>query len=155
MTFSIVKAPVFPEWKDAFYSINVAWLQEYFSVTPADEAQLSQPELIIENGGEILFVLASGKAVGTVALVVDQSGDVEIAKMGVLKNYRRTGLGRMLLKAAISESKALTSGIIYLETVESLVPAIRLYESFGFARAGAEHKHPLFGRTTFRMELQQ
>ena len=154
MPFSVVKAPNLPAWESAFYTINTEWLKAYFSVTPADEQQLRNVGKIIEDGGAVLFILDHSTPIGTVALIREPNGDVEIAKMGVLEDFRGKGVGRLLLEAAIREARSLSTGTIYLETVEVLQPAIRLYASMGFVRVGEEHRHPLFGRTTFRMELR-
>jgi RimJ/RimL family protein N-acetyltransferase len=56
--------------------------------------------------------------------------------MGLDKDFRRRGFGRILLEAAVQ--KAFASGIrrIELEVFASNESAIRLYESFGFMREG-------------------
>jgi ribosomal protein S18 acetylase RimI-like enzyme len=56
--------------------------------------------------------------------------------MGVLKPYRGLGIGRSLLSACLD--KARSSGLrrIDLEVRADNEPAIRLYESFGFAHEG-------------------
>lgn len=56
--------------------------------------------------------------------------------MGVKKPFRGKGLGRSLLHRFIDDSKARGACKISLDTDPSLVPAIRLYESEGFAREG-------------------
>ncbi|MFM2136440.1 MAG: hypothetical protein RL021_1840 [Bacteroidota bacterium] len=155
MAYRILFAPALPGWEEQFYSINREWLEEFFSVTPADESQLLNPQRILKAGGAILFVMDGDQPVGTAALIVEQDGSVELAKMGVLKSYRGRGAGSFLMAALIDEAKRITTGVIYLETVEVLTAAIALYERTGFVRAGAPHTHPQFGRTTFRMELQE
>jgi GNAT superfamily N-acetyltransferase len=154
MQATIIHAQNFWGWKELFYSINKEWLEDYFSITPADHDQLSNPQRILDAGGSILLLLVDGVPVGTVALVKESNGNVEIAKMGIYREWRGKGLGEKLLIAAIAEARKLTDGLIYLETVEVLQPAIRLYEKFGFVRTGQPHTHPKFGRTTFRMELK-
>jgi GNAT superfamily N-acetyltransferase len=153
MDFRIVKAPDLLGWEQYFRAINTAWLEELFTVTPADERQLNAAPAILENGGAVLFVLKDDVPVGTAALILEKNGDVELAKMGVQKAWRGKGAGRLLMDACLEEAGALAQGVIFLETLHILEPAVRLYESVGFVKAGEEHVHPLFGRTTFRMEL--
>lgn len=154
MQVTINRAKEFPDWKEQFFAINKEWLDDYFFVTPADKDQLSHPERILDAGGRILFLFVDQLPVGTVALVKDFDGNIEIAKMGIYKAWRGKGLGDQLLQTAIDEARNLTDGLIYLETVEVLTAAIRLYEKHGFIRTGDSHTHPKFGRTTFRMELK-
>lgn len=153
--YSVKEAPDLQDWEAYFYSINVEWLEEFFSVTPADEDQLRHPERILQQGGSIVFLLKQEVVIGTAALVMEEGGEVQLAKMGVLKRHRGSGAGKALLQAALHRAKEMTDGMIYLETVLDLEAAIHLYEKNGFVRKGGLHTHPLFGRTTFRMELSR
>lgn len=155
MDVLIKKAPEPDKWELSFKEINLEWLSAYFSVTPADLDQLENPHRIIDEGGTILFILVDGIAVGTLALVCKTDGSMELAKMGVLSGFRGKGLGRRLISEAIEIANASCAKGLYLDTVEVLKPAITLYESVGFIRVGEPVVHPLFGRTTFRMELQK
>lgn len=154
MGYRIVRAPGLVGWEDHFYSINREWLEEHFTVTPADEDQLRHPERIIAGGGAVLFILEDDRPVGTGALIREANGDMELAKMGVLRTSRGKGAGTLLIAALLEEAKSRTDGIIYLETLEVLAAAVALYKKSGFVRTGEPHAHPLFGRTTFRMELR-
>jgi len=155
MSYHIVKAPDLKGWKEAFYSISREWLEDYFTVTPADEMQLRNAPAILEHGGAVLFVMEGDQPVGTAALIVEKNGDVELAKMGVLRSHRGKGAGRFLMDACLQEAQTRCRGTLYLETLEVLQAALAMYESVGFVRVGEAHTHPLFGRTTFRMELRR
>jgi ribosomal protein S18 acetylase RimI-like enzyme len=97
--------------------------------------------------------IASVKAVGGVQVVAVESGEIigwcdivphafEGMKhsgrlgMGVRKEYRFKGVGRMLLEVAIPRAFAAGMDRVELEVFESNGPAIRLYESFGFQPEG-------------------
>ncbi len=142
-----------PEWGSAFRNLNVAWLSALFSVTSEDERQLGNPAAILEKGGMIFFALAQGRPIGTVAVIPDSPSSIEVAKMGVDARYRGLGAGRALLEAALRWSVKRNFKTIHLDTAEQLVEAIRLYDRAGFLRKGDPHVHPVFKRTTFRMEL--
>jgi GNAT superfamily N-acetyltransferase len=144
-----------PEFRDDFRRLNVRWLEEYFFVTSEDEAQLGQPEKILASGGMIFFALLNERAVGTVAAVPDDSGGLEIAKMGVAPELRGKGIGSLLLDRALRWAVAGNFTVIHLDTAGRLTAAIHLYERAGFSRVGPEHEHPVFRRTTFRMELSE
>ena len=118
---------------DAFDRLNREWLEQYFRVEPIDHEMLSDPEgTIIGGGGAILYALASGVAVGTVALKHHADGVYELTKMAVTADYQGKGLGRQLLCAAIDRFADLAGKLLYLESHSSLTQALALYESAGF-----------------------
>ncbi|MEL7004318.1 MAG: MarR family transcriptional regulator, partial [Bacteroidota bacterium] len=58
------------ELSPSFKELNLEWLQKYFTVEPVDVEVLDRPkEVIIDQGGEILFARWNGEVVGTCALV--------------------------------------------------------------------------------------
>lgn len=67
---------------------------------------------------------------------LDLSGEGEITRIAVLPEFRRMGLGRMLMEAMMTRAVELDLETMFLEVRESNVPAISLYESFGFATVG-------------------
>jgi ribosomal protein S18 acetylase RimI-like enzyme len=63
-------------------------------------------------------------------------GHVGRLGMGVIREWRRQGVGRRLLQACLREAQASGLEKIELEVYPENSPAVRLYESFGFAREG-------------------
>ena len=63
--------------------------------------------------------------------VLDEGSIVEVA---VHPDYRRRGIAKALITSAINSAEGLHT--VFLEVRESNVPAVRLYESFGFERIG-------------------
>ncbi|HPD54427.1 MAG: GNAT family N-acetyltransferase [Bacteroidota bacterium] len=142
-----------PEWRSDFRNLNVSWLAALFSVTAEDERQLGNPEAILEKGGMIFFAVLEDRPIGTVAVIPDSPSSIQVAKMGVDERCRGLGAGNALLDAALRWSVSRNFTTIHLDTADQLVEAIRLYERAGFRRKGDHHVHPVFKRTTFRMEL--
>ena len=70
-------------------------LSEWFELKEARE------QYIAESGGQI-FISAdnNGEHIGFLCLKETSKATVEIAVMGVLKNYHRQGIGRQLLETA-------------------------------------------------------
>ena len=58
--------------------------------------------------------------------------------MGVLGGYRRRGVGRQLLQAALDGGRAIGLRRLELEVFRSNAAAVLLYESFGFQHEGAK-----------------
>jgi ribosomal protein S18 acetylase RimI-like enzyme len=60
--------------------------------------------------------------------------------MGVLKEYRRRGIGTKLMDNAIDAAKDFGMEKIELEVYTSNIPAINLYEKRGFILEGIKKK---------------
>ncbi len=118
-----------------FERLNRAWIEKDFVTEPVDERQLTAPRAeIIEPGGAILIAERQGVAVGTVALMLKHSDDdeFELGKMSVVESERGNGIGAALMEAAIDEAKQRSASAITLFSNTKLVPAMRLYEKYGF-----------------------
>lgn len=122
-----------PAHKQAFHDLNIAWLEELFTVEPAHRQMLENPEgELIAGGGEVFFALKDGKVIGTVG-VRNAGNDVyELTKLAVDPSAQGFGLGRKLCHAVIAFYVRKGGKTLYLETHNSLKPALHLYEDLGF-----------------------
>lgn len=143
-----------PEHAAAFRALNLEWIETFFTVEPADRAILDDPETsIVARGGDVLFALADGEAVGTCALL--PAGEaVELAKMAVTPRWQGLGIGRRLGQAAIEWARAHGFRTVFLLTNPKLDSAVALYRSLGFVeveRPPAQHGH--YERASLAMQL--
>ena len=60
----------------------------------------------------------------------------EITRIAGLPEFRRLGLGRMIMEAMVSRAREKELATMFLEVRESNIPAISLYECFGFEKVG-------------------
>jgi GNAT superfamily N-acetyltransferase len=144
-----------PRWRGDFARLNREWLEEYFTLEPADEAVLEDPErTILQPGGAILFALRAGRPVGTVALIRHDAVTFELAKMAVTRALRGGGIGRRLAQAAIERARECGARRLVLQTSARLAAATHLYYALGFRRArpGLRIPNP-YHRPTFAMQL--
>ena len=118
----------------AFHDINAEWISTMFRMEDTDRKTLENPRAtIIDRGGAILFVEASGMGViGTCALQKTSATGFELTKMGVRKAARGLKAGEFLLKAVIEKAAALGADPLYLLTNSRCAAAIHLYEKLGF-----------------------
>lgn len=125
------------EWEDKyaeqFKRLSLEWLEKYVSVEPADLEIINNPHRsILDNGGMIFFALCDGLIVGTVAMIRQNDGSFELAKLAVTEGYKGLKIGNLLMEKSLefaSQGKAIT---VFLYTNRKLLPAINLYEKFGF-----------------------
>ena len=131
-----------------FWTLNEEWISRYFKLEDRDIATLSNPERILQDGGQIYFAWARGAAgaevVGCVALIpVTDDGVYELSKMAVSPSVRGRGIGRKILVYAIEQARnsqnwALPVRRLFLGSSKRLVDAVHLYESLGFEHISPE-----------------
>lgn len=140
------------EHANAFYTLNIAWLQQYFYVEPFDEEVLRNPETyIIKKGGYIFLAKTNNKIVGTVALM-PKDGTFELTKMAVASTYRGKKIGQYLMQYCINFAKtnAFENLILYSNTI--LENAIYIYQKYGFKEIEVEDNCP-YERCNIKMIL--
>lgn len=126
--------PYSDDLAEDFYRINAQWVQAMFTLEENDIQLLTRPrELIIERGGEILFVeTPDAGIVGTCALIRMEDGVYELTKMGVSEAARGRKAGEFLLAATLDRARAMGMETLYLLTNRKCAAAIHLYEKLGF-----------------------
>lgn len=140
---------------EAFRVLNEAWIEQHFGIEEKDRITLGDPEeKILAKGGHIFMAVDGETAVGCCALILLRPGVFEAAKMTVAESYRGRGLGRKLLMYTITQAKTLGATSLYLETNDSLLDAIHLYEALGFQHLPPERVKPsAYARANVFMEL--
>lgn len=77
-----------------------------------------------------------GRLAGLVVLNRDPAPGWELGYLGVAPEFRRTGVGRSLVRAAVREARAAGAIRVSLGVDERNTPAVRLYEGEGFRLVG-------------------
>jgi GNAT superfamily N-acetyltransferase len=146
------------ETKDAaaFRDLNEAWIAKYFVLEDPDRAALGNPGgYILQRGGHIFMACVEGHPVGTCALIVTGLGTFEVAKMAVDENYQGMGIGRKLLRHAVTEARRLGAKTLSLETNTKLESAVHLYETTGFRHLSPERvAASVYERANVFMEMK-
>lgn len=87
-----------------------------------------------------IIAKAEGEIVGF-AGVIDTIDQMEITNIVVKKDFRKNGIGNILINKLISISKENKKEKIILEVNENNIPAIKLYEKNGFKKCGLRKKY--------------
>lgn len=125
--------PFEPADRDAFATLNLAWLEGHGLLEPADLRQLRDPEgHVFARGGEIFMARLEGRTVGCCAAIPHGDHVVEVAKLAVDPSARGHGIGRKLVHAALRFGQARQCTTAMLTSSTRLTAALRLYETLGF-----------------------
>ena len=95
----------------------------------------------LENGKSKYFVAKQENEIvgfAGILLIIDQ---VNIMNIVVKKDKRNFGIGSLLLEEIIRYSKIHNATSITLEVNEKNIPAIKLYEKYGFKQVGIRKKY--------------
>ncbi len=93
--------------------------------------------------GRLLLAQVNGEAAGCVALRPLTESICEMKRLYVRPPFRQLGLGRRLVSRILSEAATIGYTVMRLDTLASMQPAIRLYESFGFRRCAPYYATPI------------
>ncbi|MSQ18005.1 MAG: GNAT family N-acetyltransferase [Betaproteobacteria bacterium] len=89
--------------------------------------------------------ISTGKAAGCVAIRPLEGAVCEMKRLYVKSQYRGMHLGHRLVEAAIEQAARLGYTRIVLDTLPGMVPAQRLYASFGFQEIEGYYANPVAG----------
>ncbi|RDA93407.1 hypothetical protein CP533_1991 [Ophiocordyceps camponoti-saundersi (nom. inval.)] len=76
-----------------------------------------------------------------------------IAMLAVASPFRGHGVATALVKRAIEAMVKCNADEVVLETEETNIPAMRLYERLGFSRSKKLHRYYLNGNSAYRLVL--
>ena len=85
--------------KDAFIfkSLNLEWLETYFSVEPIDELILNNPKSkILDPGGHIIMVELNSKVIGTFTFIKIEESVFNLVKWRLIQFTEVKGMETLL-----------------------------------------------------------
>jgi len=120
-----------------------------------EDELLALPGEYAEPRGTILVAEGpEGEAWGVVALrPLGDDGACEMKRMYVRPSARRQGLGRVLGEAILAEARTRGYRTMRLDTIDTMTPAITLYESLGFRSIAPYRFNPMPGALFFEAEI--
>jgi carbonic anhydrase len=103
--------------------------------------------------GALFLARLDGVPAGCIGLRAFSEGIGELKRLYVVPRFRMRGLARKLVSSAIGAAERIGYSALVLDTVASMIPAIALYESFGFGRTEPYYANPLQDVVYFRKSL--
>lgn len=114
------------EIREHFVALGVASDRAHY-----DEEIAHYEELYGPPRGRMLFAMVGGTVAGCTC-IRDWHGDAELRRVFVRPEFRRRGVARCLVTAAIAEARALGYPRMTLITMRQFAGAMALYPSLGF-----------------------
>lgn len=95
----------------------------------------------LENGNSKYLVAKIGDKIVGFAGIIPILNEADISNIVVHKDFRNKKIGSSLLQNLINLASSLNIEIINLEVRESNIPAIHLYENYGFEICGIRKRY--------------
>jgi ribosomal-protein-alanine acetyltransferase len=121
-----------------FHPSDAAGIGEIFLESP--EAAARTKEFGPSNAA-LVFVCHGNPHVSAFIEVRQVLDEAEVLNVAVRRNKRRRGLAGMLLQTAFDQLRQSGVTRVFLEVRESNLPAIQLYEKYGFTKIGHRSRY--------------
>ena len=151
--------------EQAFYDLNMAWLERYFpnQIEDEDRALLTDPHSNIVTMGGVVWVALSGTSaksvIGTIVflpqdkLATSGTNVGSMLKLSVAEHAQRKGIAQRLLSTVIDFAKNAGFSVLTLETASCLKSARQLYDKNAFIEMASPNKSH-YQRADVYMEKQ-
>jgi putative acetyltransferase len=103
--------------------------------------------------GRLLLVTSPSGPVGCAGIRKIADGVCELKRMYVRPEFRGRNLGRNLATRLIAEARSIGYRTMRLDTVGTMVEAIRLYRSLGFHTIDPYYRNPIPGAVYMELDL--
>jgi len=124
-------------------------LQNYDSEIENLEDKYGQPY------GRLYICCCDEKVCGSIALRKINDTDCELKRLYVKPEFRKNGIGSMLIDRIIDDAKSIGYKAIFLDTLPFLETAIAMYKKKGFVEIESYNGSPMDGLIYLRLELDR
>lgn len=135
-----------------FKRLNLEWLEKYNLAESHDLEVLEDPkEAILDHGGVIYMAIDGNHVVGSAALIKEEDGVYELAKMAVDPAWRGRGISKLLIEKCLEAARSWNAKKVTLYSNSQLLAALALYKKYGFYHISTENSP--YVTADVRMEL--
>lgn len=103
--------------------------------------------------GRLYLTYVGEKLAGCVALRPMENKDCEMKRLYVKPEFRGQGFGRILAEKIIKDAKEIGYKQMYLDTLDTMKSAVKLYKSLGFKDAPEYCYNPIDGAIFMYLDL--
>jgi putative acetyltransferase len=132
------------EYKSAatLFKEYAVWLNIDLSFQHFEEELTTLKEMYGPPHGAIILAKKENEHIGCVAIRQKENGIAELKRMYVQPIFQQQGVGVLLLNNALEIATTLGYKKIWLDTLNDMYPAIKLYKNAGFYEIPAYYFNP-------------
>ena len=128
------------KYHEDFRRLNIEWLEKYNLAEKHDLEMLDDPDgQILNPGGVIYLAKVQNEIVGSAALIKEDEGVYELAKMAVTENCQGKGISKLLIEKCLDTARSLNARKVTLYSNSQLQTALQLYHKYGFHHISTEN----------------
>ena len=118
---------------EMFRKLNLEWLDKYNLAETHDLEILDDPKSTILDGGGVIYMAeADDQLVGSAALIKEEEGVYELAKMAVTAGWQGRGISKLLIEKCLETARNWNAKRVTLYSNSQLQTALQLYKKYGF-----------------------
>lgn len=118
-------------------------IRECLAIQHYDEELDDPARKYLQPQGRLFIALTDGCSSGCIAFRRLDNETAELKRFFVRQEYRKAGIGRLLIEKAIAEAGKAGYSRILLDTLPSLQGAIHLYRKYGFSECARYNDNPI------------
>ena len=135
-----------------FKRLNLEWLEKYNLAESHDLEVLEDPKKAILDGGGVIYMATDDtQVIGSAALIREEDGVYELAKMAVDPGWRGRGVSKLLIEKCLDTASSWNAKKVTLYSNSQLLAALALYKKYGFYHISTENAP--YVTADVRMEL--
>jgi putative acetyltransferase len=119
-----------------------AWLNIDLGFQHFDEELVQIKTMYGLPEGGIVLCKTGDEFIGCVGIRKIDSNIAELKRMYIKQAWQKQGIGKTLLAKAVELAQTLNYTAIRLDTLNYMIPAIKLYKDYGFYEVPAYYNNP-------------
>ena len=144
---------LFSEYTDMLIAGDSSF-QEYLDIQHYDD-EIEHPEAKYGMPyGRLYLAYCDGKAAGCIGLRKIDEEHCEMKRLYVRPEFRRMGIGNLLVEKVIGDAKETGYFHMLLDTLPFLKDAIRMYKNYGFYEIQSYNDSPMNSSIYMRLDLR-
>jgi len=144
---------LFTEYTDMLVEGN-AEFRNYLILQNYDEEVDNLEKLYGYPWGRLYIAYCDGKVCGSIGIKRMNDAECELKRLYVKPEFRKQGIGNILVDKVIAEAKEIGYKAMFLDTLPFLKTAIKIYRQKGFVEIESYNGTPMEGLVYLKLELQ-
>ena len=139
-----LRADTDEEYKNAsiLFKEYAAWLNIDLSFQHFDDELIAIKAMYGLPDGGIILCKYRDEFIGCVGIRKIDNHTAELKRMFIKQAWQKQGIGKILLKKVVELARILNYTVIRLDTLNYMMPAIKLYKEYGFYEIPAYYNNP-------------